>query len=205
MPIFGATNCTEFTTFIKSEKRIMGFTSYWEAEDSAASALALIQRTTDYVSAVAPLWADCAPASAMLLGTRAKQWRNATFYTCFVSSNTPGDIADEDGELGLPDVLALNISKNTGLQGPRNRGRMLIPGMAEFVNDNGEVAEAALAEVNALAAYFGADRELDGVTYHARHWDRLTPAWVPITHCAVMRQLARVESRKIRDVNLPVG
>lgn len=110
------------------------------------------------------------------------------------------DIGESDA---LPDWDALLIAKNTGKRKRENRGRFFIPCVAEDASKGGVLQPEYFTKANDLAAWFGGDKTFDGITFHARHWNKKDNVLEVITQCQVMQTMTTRRDRRIVGLNIP--
>lgn len=193
------------TSYIRTENGQWQFQSYWETAAAIATHEDLKTHASSFAVEISGKWAALAPASATFVGCRLVHYTGGTELDAWASVNAPGEIVDAEGELAMPDTIALVIQRRTANTERHKRGRMFIPGIAEDVNDNGRVSETFLSDASQLANVFGASHTSGAVEFNARHWDRKTPDATVVTYCRVMSNLAIRKSRSIRFANLPAA
>lgn len=99
---------------------------------------------------------------------------------------------------------SVEIRRLTGSPGRSNRGRVFLCGIPESSTNIDYINSLNFAPYKALATYVGADRTIAGVTYHARHYNRLSNIMMPILKCTAIARLVSQRSRTKGNPFIPM-
>lgn len=99
----------------------------------------------------------------------------------------------------LPDEVCLIVQKRTGNIGRSKRGRWFFTGLSEQIQNAGEVDAAVRASVKVFADTLSNDITVSSgfsTVLHARHYDKLNHALLPITKCYAIRTMGTRRDRR---------